>query len=259
MGRTERPNRKCPMPRLQLSTWQEVDTYLQSRRDIIMPIGSTEQHGPNGLIGTDAICPEIIANGVAEKSGVMVGPTLSIGMAQHHMAFAGTITYRPQVLIETLKDVVASLTKHGFERIYFLNGHGGNIATITAAFNEIYTESSLKGSNRPFRLKLQSWFMGRRFREISKELYGDSEGSHATPSEVSLSYYAYPDFVKKAEMSPKIAPKGPIRDADDYRRRFPDGRIGSDPSLSTVAHGERIFHASVEDMADDLKAFVDEA
>ena len=225
------------MPRLQLSTWQEVDAYLGQRRDIIMPIGSTEQHGPNGLIGTDAICPEVIAD--AEKSGVVVGPTLSIGMAQHHMAFPGTITYRPVVLIETLKDVVASLTKHGFERIYFLNGHGGNIATITAAFSEIYTECSLKGSNRPFRLKLQSWFMGSRFRKLSKELYGDSEGSHATPSEVSLSYYAYPDFVKTAEMSPKIAPKGPIRDAVDYRNRFPDGRIGSDPSLSTVEHGGR--------------------
>ncbi|MGY9055891.1 MAG: creatininase family protein [Alphaproteobacteria bacterium] len=247
------------MPRLQLSTWQEVDAYLLNRRDIIMPIGSTQQHGPNGLIGTDSICPEVIADGVAKKDGVMVGPTLSIGMAQHHMAFAGTITYRPQVLIETLKDVVASLSKHGFERIYFLNGHGGNIATITAAFSEIYTEISVKGSNQPFRLKLQSWFMGSRFRKLSKELYGDSEGSHATPSEVSLSYYAFPDFVKKVVIEPKIAPRGPIRDADDYRRRFPDGRIGSDPSLSTVAHGERIFKASVEDVAEDLKAFVDEA
>jgi creatinine amidohydrolase len=247
------------MPRLQLSTWQEVDAYLANRRDIIMPIGSTEQHGPNGLIGTDAICPEIIANGVAEKAGVMVGPTLSIGMAQHHMAFAGTITYRPQVLIETLKDVVASLTKHGFDRIYFLNGHGGNIPTVTAAISEIYTETSFKGANRSFRLKLQSWFMGKRFRELSKELYGDSEGSHATPSEVSLSYYAFPDHVKKAVIEPKIAPKGPIRDAQDYRARFPDGRIGSDPSLSTVAHGERIYKASVEDVTEDLKAFVDEA
>ncbi len=246
------------MPRLQLSTWQEVGTYLGQRRDIIIPIGSTEQHGPNGLIGTDAICPEIIANGVAEKAGVMVGPTLSIGMAQHHMAFPGTITYRPQVLIETLKDVVASLVRHGFDRIYFLNGHGGNIATIMAAFSEIYTETSLRRSDRRFLLKLQSWFMGKRFRELSKELYGDSEGSHATPSEVSLSYYAFPDFVKQAAMEPKIAAKGPIRDAEDYRRRFPDGRIGSDPSLSTVAHGERIYNASVEDVAEDLKAFAEE-
>ena len=76
---------------------------------------------------------------------------------------------------------------------------------------------------------------------------------------MSLSYYAFPDQVKQAVIEPKIAPKGPIRDAEDYRSRFPDGRIGSDPSLSTVAHGERIFLASVEDVAKDLKALVDEA
>ena len=62
---------------LQLATWQEVETYLQSSRGIIIPIGSTEQHGPNGLIGTDAICPETVARGVGEQLGVLVGPTRS--------------------------------------------------------------------------------------------------------------------------------------------------------------------------------------
>ena len=52
--------------RLQLRTWPEVETYLKTSRGIIMPIGSTEQHGPNGLIGTDAICAEQIAWGVGE-------------------------------------------------------------------------------------------------------------------------------------------------------------------------------------------------
>ncbi len=245
------------MPRLQLQTWQEVETYLQSRRDIVMPIGSTEQHGPNGLIGTDAICPEIIAEGVTKKTGVMVGPTLAIGMAQHHMAFPGTITYRPQTLIATVKDVIASLGKHGFDRIYFLNGHGGNIATITAAFSEVYAEASLNGGKPP-RVKLANWFAGSRVRKLSKELYGDSEGSHATPSEVSLSYYAYPDFVKNVQMEPKVAAKGSIRDADDYRRQFPDGRIGSDPSLSCVEHGKRLYEASVDDVVEDLEGFVKE-
>ena len=69
--------------RLQLCTWQEVESYLTRSKGIIMPVGSTEQHGPNGLIGTDAICPETVANGVAEQIEAMVGPTLSIGMAQH--------------------------------------------------------------------------------------------------------------------------------------------------------------------------------
>ncbi len=51
-----------------LSTWQEVETYLQQSKGIIFPIGSTEQHGPTGLIGTDAICAEAIAHGVGDAT-----------------------------------------------------------------------------------------------------------------------------------------------------------------------------------------------
>ncbi|MFN4089588.1 MAG: creatininase family protein [Alphaproteobacteria bacterium] len=241
--------------RLQLSTWQEVDAYLTRSKGIVVPVGSTEQHGPNGLIGTDAICPETVANGVAARLEVLVGPTLSIGMAQHHMAFAGTITFRPSTFMAVLKDVIGSLEAHGFERIYFLNGHGGNIATITAAFSEVYAERSLAGRAGALRCRLANWFGGRRVKEASRELYGASEGRHATPSEVSLSYYAHPEAVKQAQMSPKVAPVGDIRDALDYRRQFPDGRIGSDPSLASVEDGRRLFEAAVDDVAEDYAAF----
>ncbi len=245
--------------RLQLSTWQEVEAYLERSKGIIVPIGSTEQHGPNGLIGTDAICPETVADGVAAEMDVLVAPTLSIGMAQHHMAFAGTITFRPSTFIAVIKDVVNSLARHGFERFYFLNGHGGNIATVTAAFSEIYAERSLATGPHtppPVRCKLANWFMGPQVKAVSKELFGDAEGRHATPSEVSLSYYAHPEFVKRAEMSPKIAPLGEFSDAADYRRRFPDGRIGSDPSLASIEHGERLFRAAVADVLEDYRAFL---
>src|SRR5262249_13946346 len=123
---------------LQLQTWQEVDAYLQTSRGIILPIGSTEHHGPNGLIGTDAICAEVIAKGVGEAAGALVAPTIAVGMAQHHLAFAGSMTLRPSTLIAVLKDMVESLARHGFERFYFLNGHGGDIPTIAAASFQIY-------------------------------------------------------------------------------------------------------------------------
>ena len=243
--------------RLQHCTWPEVEAYLGRSRDIVVPIGSTEQHGPNGLIGTDAICPEAIALGAAERIGCMVAPTLSIGMAQHHMAFAGTITLRPATLVAVIRDVVDSLARHGFERIYFLNGHGGNIATITAAFSEIYADRSMEraGARPPVQLRLGNWFGGERARNLAKELYGDAEGSHATPSEVSLSWYAA-GVTKSAEMNPPVAPRGVIRDAEDYRRQFPDGRIGSNPGLASVEHGERLWRAGVEDLIADYQAFV---
>ena len=70
---------------LQLCTWQEVEAYLAKSRAIILPIGSTEQHGPNGLIGTDAITAEAIARGVGENATALVAPTIAVGMAQHHL------------------------------------------------------------------------------------------------------------------------------------------------------------------------------
>jgi creatinine amidohydrolase len=98
---------------------------------------------------------------------------------------------------------------------------------------------------------------GKRAKAISDELYPGVDGSHATASEVSLSQFYHPQAIKQAQMSPKVAPKSePFHDCFDYRRRYPDGRIGSDPSLSTPEHGERIYNAAVEDMVEAYQAFM---
>jgi len=251
--------------RMQLATWLEVETYLKDSEHIILPIGSTEQHGPTGFIGTDALTAETIAIAVGERLNVMVAPTISVGMAQHHLGFPGSMTLRPSTLIAVIQDMVNSLAHHGFERFYFINGHGGNIATVTAAFSEIYAESSFgtAASNRPsLRCVLRNWYMGARVKDLSKEVFGEDEGSHATPSEVALSYFCYPEDgarVSQAALDPDRAPTGVIYDADNYRRNFPDGRIGSNPGRANAEIGERIFNAAVEDLIDDYRDFIDKA
>ena len=241
---------------LQLSTWQEVEAYLKKSQTIILPIGSTEQHGPTGYIGTDALCPEALARAVGDETGIMVGPTFAIGMAQHHLGFAGTMTLRPSTIIAMLMDTVNSLALHGFRNFYFLNGHGGNIATLSTAFSEIYAQTSLEGSSdtKPSLVcKQGNWWDGKRFQALSKELYGEFEGSHATCSEISLTNYLFPDHVKTAKLEPDVAPNGPIYDAEDFRRRFPDGRMGSKPSLCSIEDGERIFKDALQDIIEDVK------
>ena len=243
---------------LQLQTWQEVETYLQTSRGIILPIGSTEQHGPTGLIGTDAICAEVIARGVGEAAGALVAPTIAVGMAQHHLGFAGSMTLRPSTLIAVLKDMIESLVEHGFDRFYFLNGHGGNIATLTAAFSEIYAARSLglPANTPPVRCRLKNWWQNRGNARMTKKLYGDAEGSHATPSEVAVTQFAYPNAIKSATLDPPVAPRGDFADAADYRRKFPDGRIGSNPSLATPDAGRRLYEAAVAAISRDYLSWV---
>jgi creatinine amidohydrolase len=243
---------------LHLKTWTDVEEYLKGSQGIVIPIGSTEQHGPNGLIGTDAICAEVVARGVGDAVGALVAPTIAVGMAQHHLGFAGSMTLRPSTLIAVVRDNVVSLMRHGFRRFYFINGHGGNIATVTAAFSEIYAESSMNGGgNRPdVKCKLRNWWESAGVKALSKELYGNAEGSHATPSEVSLTWHAYPEAARPMTLDPPIAPTGDFADADDYRRNFPDGRIGSNPGLASAAAGRRFLEASVKDLAADYRTWL---
>lgn len=243
---------------LHLQTWPEVEEYLRTSRGVILPIGSTEQHGPIGLIGTDAICAEVIARGVGDATAALVGPTIGVGMAQHHLGFPGSVTLRPSTLIALLRDIVESLAVHGFERFYFINGHGGNIATLAAAFSEIYAARSMAPGNgvAPVKCRLRNWWQADGVGPLARELYGDSEGSHATPSEVAVTQFAYPEAIKRAPLDPPVAPRGDFTDAADYRRNFPDGRIGSNPALATPEAGKRLYDAAVAGLAKDYRNWV---
>ncbi len=241
--------------RLHTSTWPEIETYLEGSKGIIIPIGSTEQHGPTGLVGCDAICAEEIAWEGGLRGEFLVAPTFNVGSAQHHMAFPGTMTLRPSTMIAVISDWVLSLATHGFTRIYFLNGHGGNVAPVQTAFAEIYARRALDGDNSDFIMKLKNWFDLPGICELTDELYPVGAGSHATAAEISVTFAAYPEKQDRRVLDPKVAPEGTITDKHRYRKDFPDGRIGSDPSQSNSADGQRIIDAAATALVEDAKAF----
>ena len=222
---------------LHLSTWPEIEAQLKRSTAIVVPIGSNEQHGPTGLLGTDWLCPEIIAHEAQKGADLLVAPTFNIGMAQHHLGFPGTISLRPSTFIAAIGDWCRSLAVHGFTRIYFLNGHGGNVATIEAAFSEIYAEARFAQRPRGFSLKLRNWW---------------------DLPEIAVTQWAYPDAIKTASYAPQIAPTGPIREAADFRARFPDGRMGSDPAQATPEKGGELVKLAAEGLVKEIAAFAAE-
>ncbi|HAC64286.1 MAG TPA: amidase [Cyanothece sp. UBA12306] len=243
---------------LKLSAWPEVEDYLKTSSGLIIPIGSTEQHGPTGLIGTDAICAEAIAKGVGEQVQAMVAPTINVGMALHHTAFPGTISLRPTTLINLIVDYLTCLSQTGFKRFFFINGHGGNIATLKGAFSETYYHLSHLRIPEADRVRCQvgNWFMCRSVYKKAKELYGDQEGSHATPSEVAVTQYIYPNSLKKAPLSPEVAKGYPIYGAEDFRRHYPDGRMGSNPALATPEDGQQLYDLAVKELSESYLEFL---
>lgn len=245
---------------LHLSTWLEVEAYLKQSQGIILPIGSTEQHGPTGLIGTDAICAEAIANGVGEATQALVAPTINVGMALHHTAFPGTISLRPSTMIQLIRDYVTSLVKAGFTKFFFINGHGGNIATLKAAFAETYDYISLLNLPNTSQIQCQvgNWFMCGSVYQLAKELYGDQEGSHATPSEVAVTQYVYPEAIKQANLSPEVGSGHNIYGAANFRQHYPDGRMGSNPALATPEHGKQFYELAVKELSNSYLKFLNQ-
>ena len=241
--------------RLQMLTWAEAENAVAFSDAIIIPIGSTEQHGPNGLIGTDAVTAEAMCLEIGERTGALVAPVISIGMARHHMAFAGSMTLQPETLILVIRDIVISLAQHGFRRFYFLNGHGGNISTINKAFEQIAADREVPGGKGALTCVLRNWWAHDAAKALSEKYYGEQEGHHATPSEVAVTQHLFPDHIKPVEMEPAPRQKPQIGSAEEYRSRYPDGRMSSNPALATPEQGKEIFEATVAHWAKDFESF----
>ncbi len=256
--------------RLAHTTWPRVARYLEKCKGVIIPMGSTEQHGTLGPIGTDALVAQAIALQAAEGPDWLVAPTLGIGPAQFNLGFPGTISLRASTLMAMVVDVLGSLQIQGFQRFYFLNGHGANIATVQAACQDFYAQWSLgQRSGEAPQCRLRSWWDYPKANALRQQLYGHWEGMHATPSELAIAMallgqaYPHDEQAHEADQPPERLPEGYARlhagdnhlDAQRHRQQFPDGRVGSHSALATPEHGRALLEAAVADAQQDIAEF----
>lgn len=239
-------------------TWKQVEDHIAKGGGIVLPTGSTEQHGPMGMIGTDTICAGALAERAAEYCGAICAPALAYTPAPFNMSFPGTMSLSPDLFAATVRELLAGLEAQGFARIYVLNGHGANLEPVREA------ASALKRAE----IRICSWWDFEPVNALRRKWYGSWEGMHATPSEIAITqalYHVLPE--DEAATPPRaLTPEfiavhagdrhGP---PDEHRAEFPDGRVGSHSALARPEHGQQLIAAATRAIGEDMAAFFRDA
>jgi creatinine amidohydrolase len=112
---------------------------------LVVPIGSTEQHGPHLPVGVDAMVCEHVARAAASRvhsteRPVLVAPTLAYGSSHHHLPRAGTLSLSSDTMLAVLRDILRSAAITGVRRMLIVNGHGGNEDVARQAAKDVALE-----------------------------------------------------------------------------------------------------------------------
>jgi len=125
-------------------TWLDVKEFLKVHDVAVVPVGSCEQHGPHLPIDTDGYDAFWLSLKAAGKARcALVAPPIYYGVSSHHMDFPGTITLSPHTLEQLAYEVASSLIRHGFKKILFENGHGGNTAALETTAQRIKADFNM--------------------------------------------------------------------------------------------------------------------
>ncbi len=231
-------------------SFTEVEEYLQKEDTMLIPVGSVEQHSEYGMMGTDFIAAEGIARAVGKKLNLLVAPTVNYGVSPHHMSFKGSATLSPATFIRVIVDLMRSFLSHGFQRIFFINGHGGNVGPLTVAMQEVKVQGAAG------QLAFFPWYEGLRDTGLIEELFQSQDGLHATPSEISLTMAlrpaAFTGKKKKEGEVTTIAHPWPLT-AEEMRSIFPDGRMNAASWLASEEKGRLVFKLAVETLVEKIR------
>ena len=233
-------------------SWEQVKHYLENDDRVVVPLGATEEHGRHLGLATDSIEAEAIARGVGARTIVAVAPTLNYGMSHMLLGFPGTLSLRPTTLIAVLEDLLRSLYRHGFRRVFFVNGHGGNTAALNSAVH-------LVSADLPdLRAKTFEWWTDAESYRVITDLLGPQVGSHASLGETAFMLAVCPNAVMLDRLTGRDAPVQPSRELvtmQAFAARYPDGIMGLDPHKATREAGEALLDKSIDVCVRELESW----
>ena len=230
------------------------------KRDAIafVPIGATEQHGPHLPVMTDSrLATEVshrAARIVQKQEPVVVTPSIWCGMSEHHMSLGGTITLDFATMNAVVRCVVKSLIRHGFRRIFILNGHGGNTMALEPIVAELTIEHKIPLAYSTY------WNVAATV--FATILEKQKNVLHACEAETSMTLAVVPELIERDELSqmhgPYVTGMSAIQGANPgaYRWRQIGTRSGNgvigDAGSATPEKGERLLDAAAQALADTV-------
>jgi creatinine amidohydrolase len=236
--------------RMEEMKWPEIKQAIASGfTTAVFAVGSTEQHGPYLPEMTDARIGDALAERVARKLGhALHARTVEVGISEHHLAFPGTISLKPDTLFLVLRDYVDSLARHGFTRIAILPSHGGNFTTVRRAIVEsrkVHPGIEITGFTDL--LALTDFLNGL---SAAYGVSAEESGAHAGESETSMMMALEPGLVAPGPFSPGYV--GPAGEAE-MKLIFEKGMtaltangILGDPRKASAEKGEVYLEHFVE-------------
>ena len=254
-------------------TYPDIQAYLKRSDLILIPMASTEQHGPHLPLSTDTTTAYEVSKRAAEQADVLYTPTVWTGYSPQHMRGAGqgmgTITIRAETLNNLLYDVARSLIHHGFNKLIFVNGHGSNVKVIDPVLRKIrYDTGALVAFYKPYAER----YMGL-VKDLMENPPEETPGWHSSELETSqmLAHNAklvrmdrathtethipnwLPAAFKKADGAPDVEFKGyqyfqfPM-DHDE----FTDTGVIGNPLRATAEKGEQAFQRYAAHLVDAI-------
>jgi creatinine amidohydrolase len=157
-------------------TWPDLGEYVASESLAVVPLGSTEQHGPHLPLATDHLIAESLARAATDRTGHLRTPTVQVGVSAHHRQFHGTMWVDPPAFRDYVESMVRNLTYHGIDRVVFVNAHGGNVQHLREVGRRLRDDGVAYAVE---------WMWDESIPDLIEEAF-ETPGPHGGPKETSM-------------------------------------------------------------------------
>lgn len=229
-------------------TWPEMNEAIEMQKVVLLPTGSTEQHGRHLPLDTDVFLVESVCMEVGRRAAdrVLVLPTVAYGLNMHHIDFPGTIHIEPETFIAFCLNITKSVAYHGFQKILLVNGHGSNGPLVDlVARKTVLATRSLCAAVGYIGLAMDAFEAVQETPVVAHaDEFETSLYLHLAPERVRADQAAAGSDVVGTFLSSDSTPNYPVR-FNDFWGRWTQRGVHGDPTAATPEKGKLIFEAAV--------------